>query len=97
MENHRFVKPNIILLGGMLLTILAVPSFIFAYDDTTTHPALTDEIVDHFNRFYPNKALSVSQKELVKSGSIEEDEELRYFRHFYDPIYNRGLIFVKEW
>lgn len=92
MENLRIVKSVFILLGGMLLIVLAIPFFIFAYDDTTTHPALTDEIVDHFNRFYPEKSLSVSQKELVKQGSIDEDKDARWLRHFYDPIKNRGLV-----
>src|SRR3989344_1989980 len=96
MENYRFVKYFAILLGGMLF--LDIPLFLFAYNNEETHPALTDEIVDHFNRFYPEYALSVSQKELMKRGSIEEDEETRWLQHFYDPIYNRGLMTLgKEW
>src|SRR3990167_7087069 len=96
MENHRFVKYFTILLGGMLF--FGIPLFLMAYSDETTHPALTDEIVDHFNRFYPERALSASQKELVKLGSRKEDEETRWLQHFYDPIYNRGLMTLgKEW
>ena len=96
MENHRFVKYFTILLGGMLF--FSIPLFLLAYSDETTHPALTDEIVDHFNRFYPERALSASQKELMKLGSREEDEETRWLQHFYDPIYNRGLMTLgKEW
>src|SRR3989338_10805471 len=96
MENYRFVKYFAILLGGMLF--FSIPLFLLAYSDETTHPALTDEIVDHFNRFYPERALSASQKELVKLGSRKEDEETRSLQHFYDPIYNRGLMTLgKEW
>src|SRR3989338_4750438 len=96
MENHRFVKYFTILLGGMLF--FSIPLFLLAYSDETTHPALTDEIVDHFNRFYPERALSASQKELMKLWSREEDEETRWLQHFYDPIYNRGLMTLgKEW
>ncbi|KKW18827.1 MAG: Envelope glycoprotein J [Parcubacteria group bacterium GW2011_GWB1_50_9] len=80
------------------MLFFSIPLFLLAYSDETTHPALTDEIVDHFNRFYPERALSASQKELMKLGSREEDEETRWLQHFYDPIYNRGLMTLgKEW
>ena len=96
MENYRLIKYFAIVLGGMLF--LGIPFFLLAYSDKTTHPALTDKIIDHFNRFYTGRALSVSQKELVKLGSTEEDEETRWLQHFYDPIYNRGLMTLgKEW
>lgn len=98
MENLRIVKSFFILAGGILFFALSTSFFVFAYDDKTAHPALTDEIVDHFNRFYPERALSASQKELVKTGSIEEDEEARFFRHFYDPVNNRGLTLgLQKW
>src|SRR3989344_2261714 len=96
MENHRFVKYFTILLGGMLF--FGIPLFSSAYSNKTTHPALTDKIIDHFNRFYSDRALSISEKELVNLGSKEEDEETRWLQHFYDPIYNRGLVTLeKEW
>lgn len=98
MENIRIVKSLPILMGWALLCALTIPFFAFAYDDKTAHPALTDEIIDRFNRIYLERALSNEQKELVKTGSIEEDEETRYLRHFYDPVNNRGLVFgPKQW
>jgi len=44
MENNRFIK-----LFSFFGIFLAFPLFIFAYSEKTTHPALTDEIVDLFN------------------------------------------------
>lgn len=90
MENNRTIKFALnLILGGMLL---AIPFFVFAYDDKTTHPALTQEIVKFFNKNYPELKLSDSEKKLVIQGSIEEDSGIRPLRHFYDPIYNSGLI-----
>ena len=30
-------------------------------------------------------------REWLREGSIDEDNQLRFFNHFYDPIHNRGL------
>ncbi len=73
------------------VSLLVSPIFSFAYDDKTTHPALTDEIIDLFNLYYPNSKFSSEEKELIKKGSIEEDFAPRWMTHFYDPVYNRGL------
>ena len=71
--------------------IFLLPLVSFAYSDDTTHPGLTDEIVDLFNLYYPTLALSDGEKELMKNGSTDEDDEIRSMRHFYDPVYNRGI------
>jgi len=73
------------------------PLFVFAYSAQTTHPALTSEIIKFFNYHYPDFQLSDEEKELVIQGSIDEDEGIRPMRHFYDPVFNRGLIFGGEW
>lgn len=62
----------------------------FAYDDQTTHPALTDEIVDFYNLSFPNKQLTLEQKEWIIEGSILEDTAPRWINHFYDPINKIG-------
>lgn len=71
---------------------------VFAYAPETTHKGLTDEAIDFFNVAYPNLAFSKEEKEFVKKGSVDEDEntQLRWMRHFYDPIYKRGLTFEAE-
>lgn len=58
----------------------------FAYDDKTTHPALTNEIVDFYNLSFPNNQLTAQQKEWIVQGSIDEDAPPRWINHFYDPI-----------
>ena len=65
-------------------------SNVFAYDDKTTHPALTDEIVDFYNLSFPNNQLTPQQKEWVVEGSILEDTPPRWINHFYDPINKIG-------
>src|SRR3989344_107395 len=63
----------------------------FAYSESTTHPGLTDEIIDLFNLYYQNLEISDEYKELVKKGSTDEDSNIRMMHHFYDPVYNRGI------
>ena len=62
-----------------------------AYDDKTTHPALSDEMVDLFNLYYPAIKIDGQGKGLIKQGSIDEDLDARWMNHFYDPVYERGL------
>ena len=93
MENYRFIKftTYIVLVGSILLN----PLFLFAYSDKTTHPALTQEIVEFFNLHYPQLQLSNEEKELLIKGSIDEDVAVRPMNHFYDPVYDRGLVLGK--
>lgn len=62
----------------------------FAYDNQTTHPALTDEIIDFYNSSFSANQLTPEEKEQVVQGSILEDTPPRWINHFYDPIYNVG-------
>src|SRR3989344_1282397 len=59
------------------------------YDDKTTHPGLTNEIVDFYNASFDVK-LTSEEKEWIVQGSIDEDIPPRWINHFYDPIYNEG-------
>mgnify|MGYP001578016837 CR=1 FL=1 len=63
---------------------------VFAYDDQTTHPALTDEIADFYNLSFPSNQLTPQQKEWIVEGSILKDTPPRWINHFYDPIYKEG-------
>ncbi|MFH1188381.1 MAG: lamin tail domain-containing protein [bacterium] len=63
---------------------------VFAYDDATTHPALTDVIVDMYNLLYPGDAFTAAEKEWIIQGSTAEDEAPRWINHFYDPISGEG-------
>ena len=102
MENSRLIKLfQTIFIGG---TLLVLPFFGFAYDDKTTHPALTQEIVKFFNQSFSDQKINDENIELIIQGSIDEDSGIRWMRHFYDPVYNRGLVSAgtswissKEW
>lgn len=61
-----------------------------AYDDRTTHPALTGEIVTLYNRIFPEDAVTDAQRALLVRGSTEEDQLPRSFNHLYDPVHDRG-------
>ncbi|MDZ4296297.1 MAG: lamin tail domain-containing protein [Patescibacteria group bacterium] len=80
------------------------PFFSSAYDDDTTHQALTEEVVKLFNAENPHTKISSSDAELVIKGSREEDAFGRWMRHYFDPTTGRGLTYIgtqwqssKEW
>lgn len=75
--------------GGAFLMF---PLFVFSYDNKTTHPALTQEIVKFFNRSYPELTITEEDQQKIIQGSIDEDADARWLYHFYDPVYNRGLV-----
>ena len=66
--------------------VLFSPRFVFAYGDKTTHPALTEAIVEEYNRRNPDKKISPERKELIVKGSMLEDTPPRWVNHLYDPI-----------
>ena len=87
MENPRFVK-SVFLLVALLL---ATPFFVRSYDDHTTHPALTAEIIKLYNLKFPEKNIASVDAEHIIQGSIDEDAGARALYHVYDPVHNRGL------
>ena len=72
-----------------IITGYFLSDFSKAYNDTTTHPALTDEIMDFYNLFFDPK-ITDEEKEWIIQGSHDEDTIPRWINHFYDPIYNQG-------
>ncbi|MEK7520866.1 MAG: lamin tail domain-containing protein, partial [Patescibacteria group bacterium] len=83
------VKSKIIYLILAVFMLMGFDSAL-AYDDKTTHPALTDEIVNFYNLSFPDKPLTPQQKEWIVEGSILEDTPPRWINHFYDPVYQEG-------
>jgi len=71
------------------LCFIALP--VFAYDDQTTHPELTNEAVKLFNQNYFSLKIGASDLAEIKRGSTDEDINPRALNHFYDPINKRGL------
>ncbi|KKS94543.1 MAG: hypothetical protein UV72_C0027G0006, partial [Candidatus Giovannonibacteria bacterium GW2011_GWB1_43_13] len=75
---------------SLLLSVVFSFNKLFAYDDQTTHPALTDEIVDFYNLLHPDSPLTAEQKEWVVEGAMLEDTPPRWINHFYDPKNKTG-------
>ncbi len=97
MENKKFV--GVISLWAILLLVLAFSQPLYAYDQETTHRALTRNITRLFSHYHPG-LLSSEEALSVEKGSVEEDGGTRPLRHFYDPVYDRGIlgnVTSKEW
>ena len=73
------------------LGIIFFPLSALAYSNTTTHPALTSEMVKFYNNF-SDKKINDQQRQWMMDGSSKEDvPTTRTLNHFYDPIYQMGL------
>lgn len=90
MEN-RFIITLKFISGGALLSAFFFAFSVFGYSQNTTHPALTDEIVDFYNASFPDDKITYEEKSWLIKGTIDEDEGGRFFNHFYDPVYDQGL------
>ena len=78
-----------IVFGAFFVSLFISANTSLAFDDLTTHPAITDEIVDFYNLFSDHK-ITPEEKEAIISGAMEEDIPPRWINHFYDPIRNIG-------
>lgn len=73
-----------------LLCVLCGARSVQAYDDTTTHPALTAEIVKLYNAMRPGSVLSEEERGWLIEGSKAEDTAPRWINHFFDPVHNEA-------
>jgi len=90
MENGRAVVVLFI-----LCLLLWIPSLIDSYEAPSTHPGLTSEII----KFYEVKTgqkFEEDEKKIIIQASIDEDNDIRFFNHFYDPINNIGAFLLKR-
>jgi hypothetical protein len=83
------MRPKNLILILIILFSSVIINRALAYDDKTTHPALTDEIVDFYNLNFGEK-ITEEEKEWIVLGSMLEDTPPRWINHFYDPIYDEG-------
>jgi len=90
MENGRAV---IILL--VLSLFLWIPSLIDSYEAPSTHPGLTSEIIKFYEGNTGQK-FEEDEKKIIIQASIDEDNDIRFFNHFYDPINNIGAFLLKR-
>lgn len=88
-------KNLITIIGGLILaSIFLSPAIIAnktsAYNDKTTHPNLTREIIS-FYELSTGKKFTDEERQWIIQGSTDEDFAPRWLNHFYDPVYERGL------
>ncbi len=64
---------------------------VFAYD-SGTHAFLADSAIDFYNK---TAAITfpADLKDYFIDGVLREDDIPRFFNHFYDPVFNRGLTY----
>ena len=92
-------KISIIFILAIIIGSVVIYNRVFSYNDTITHPALTDNIAKAHNA---NSEKKISEQEIswLKQGSVEEDEYHRWRYHFYEPQSGKGLgtwYSAKEW
>src|SRR3989338_7702537 len=86
MENRKSIKLIPILLLGFFVSV----NNVFAYG-VETHAFLTKEILEFYNKNFPDKKVPEDLKDYLIDGSRLEDNMPRYLNHFYDPINDKGL------
>lgn len=63
---------------------------VFGYDDQVAHPHIAELAVELYNQnFEPD--LTAEEIGWIKQGAREEDTPMRWFNHFYDPVYGNGF------
>ncbi|MFA5838767.1 MAG: immunoglobulin-like domain-containing protein [Candidatus Paceibacterota bacterium] len=81
---------------SIILIIVFLINFVFSNDvysyGVETHRAITKEVIEFYNESN-KREISDKEKEIIMLGSKEEDKPVyRTVNHFYDPIYNKGLL-----
>ncbi len=74
----------------ILLACLLFSSPAHAYNDRSTHPALTQEIIRLYNQNNPQGSITSEEMEWIIQGSVLEDTPPRWINHFYDPVNETG-------
>jgi len=84
-------RKSVILISCFFAIGLLIVSPALAYDDNTTHRAITYEAIKLFEFYNPNQDFLGLEEDLIIQGSEDEDEAPRWLNHFYDPVHNRGF------
>ncbi len=91
-RTRRKIIYSIIFVFIAITTSLALLiSRVFVYDTNIAHPGLTKLAAELYNRQTSRIKLTDQEINWLTEGAIEEDTPLRWFNHFYDPIYNQGF------
>jgi hypothetical protein len=89
MENRKIVLIVVSLALSQTLN-LTFPGRVFGYE-VQAHAGITKEAVAFYNQHFPERLVAPEEAKKIIEGSILEDDAPRWFNHYYDPIYNRGL------
>ena len=89
------MEGRLVLVAAAVVLGCSIALPVRAYDDRTTHPALTSEMVTLYNRLYVDKKVSDAERALMLRGSTEEDITPRPLNHLYDPVHHVGWTGAK--
>lgn len=76
-------------------SVLVLPNRAFCYDSNIAHSNIVALAAELYNKQLGG-ALSAQEINYLKQGAVEEDTPTRWLNHFYDPVHNKGLFFIKE-
>ncbi|MDD4477193.1 MAG: hypothetical protein PHY40_03485, partial [Patescibacteria group bacterium] len=65
---------------------------VFCYDTNIAHPGIAEIAAKVYNQNF-EQDLTDEEIGWIKQGTMEEDTPTRWMNHFYDPIYEKGLVF----
>lgn len=85
---HRRVK--FLILTGLFFALFFNFQTVFAYDHTVAHPNIATLAVKLYNS-QNDQQITDTQLNYIAQGSSEEDMPIRWFNHFFDPVYNIGF------
>ena len=81
---------------AFIFVIVFFPTRAFGYDTRVAHPNIAMLAARLYNTEFPDKQLSDSDIAAIEAGAIDEDMPTRWYNHFYDPVYGRGIWFDDE-
>jgi len=84
------IKFSIFIFGAIIISSALWCGRVFAFNNTITHPALTENIAKIYNANFERK-LSSQEINWIKLGSIEEDKFPRPVNHFFEPNLGIGI------
>jgi len=85
------IRRKKIIIGFIILGLLFSIHKIYSYNNTLTHPKLTEAIINFYNE-NTEKKITKEQIDWIIKGSIDEDDPVsRCINHFFDPISGKGL------
>ncbi|MFA5175272.1 MAG: hypothetical protein WC430_02490, partial [Patescibacteria group bacterium] len=65
---------------------------VFCYDTNIAHPGIAEIAAKVYNQNF-EQDLTDEEIGWIKQGAMEEDTPTRWMNHFYDPVYEKGLVF----